>query len=209
MERMEAEQVAMKQLDSGERLLWSGSPRPGGMALAALPLTFMGIVFTGFAAFWIASAMNVSSGSSGDGFPGAIFPLFGVPFLVIGFGMLLGPVWAYRSAKNSVYAVTDKRVLIITGAKTVGVRSFAPEDIGEIVRVETLVCNARMRNWVFVKVITDQDGLFGWGEATLEWHTRSIVAAIEDLSQLLIGEDPTRIEHATLLTAALAARRAR
>jgi hypothetical protein len=136
MERMEAEQVAMKQLDSGERLLWSGSPRPGGMALAALPLTFMGVVFTGFAAFWIASAMNVSSGSSGDGFPGAIFPLFGVPFLVIGFGMLLGPVWAYRSAKNTVYAVTDKRVLIITGTKTVGVRSFAPEDIGEIVRVE-------------------------------------------------------------------------
>jgi galactonate dehydratase len=65
----------------------------------------------------------------------------------------------------------------------------------KIVGIETLVCNARMRNWVFVKVLTDQDGLFGWGEATLEWHTRGVVAAIEDLSQLLIGEDPTRIEH--------------
>ncbi len=37
-----------------------------------------------------------------------------------------------------------------------------------------------MRNWIFVKVLTDQDGLFGWGEATLEWHTRGVVAAIED-----------------------------
>lgn len=62
-------------------------------------------------------------------------------------------------------------------------------------RIETLICHARMRNWVFVKVITDQPGLFGWGEATLEWHTRSIVGAVEDLSQLLIGEDPTRVEH--------------
>ncbi|MDX1946945.1 MAG: enolase C-terminal domain-like protein [Pirellulaceae bacterium] len=65
----------------------------------------------------------------------------------------------------------------------------------KITRIETHVCHARMRNWVFVKVLTDQDGLFGWGEATLEWHTRGVVGAIEDLSQLVIGEDPTRIEH--------------
>ena len=65
----------------------------------------------------------------------------------------------------------------------------------KITRIETLVCHARMRNWIFLKVLTDQPGLYGWGEATLEWHTRSIVGAIEDLSQLLIGEDPTRIEH--------------
>ncbi len=65
----------------------------------------------------------------------------------------------------------------------------------KITSIETLVCHARMRNWVFVKVLTDQPGLFGWGEATLEWHTRSVVGAVEDLSQLLIGEDPTRIEH--------------
>jgi galactonate dehydratase len=65
----------------------------------------------------------------------------------------------------------------------------------KIVAIETLVCHAKMRNWIFVKVITDQPGLWGWGEATLEWHTRSVVGAIEDISQLLIGEDPTRIEH--------------
>lgn len=60
--------------------------------------------------------------------------------------------------------------------------------------IETHVCHARMRNWVFVKVVTDQDGLYGWGEATLEWHTRSVVGAIEDLAELIVGEDPTRIE---------------
>ncbi len=65
----------------------------------------------------------------------------------------------------------------------------------KITAIETKVCNARMRNWVFVKVVTDQPGLIGWGEATLEWHTRAVVGAIEDLSALLIGEDPRRIEH--------------
>lgn len=65
----------------------------------------------------------------------------------------------------------------------------------KITAIETYVCHARMRNWIFVKVITDQPGLWGWGEATLEWHTRAVVGAIEDISQLLVGEDPRRIEH--------------
>jgi galactonate dehydratase len=65
----------------------------------------------------------------------------------------------------------------------------------KITGIESLVCHARMRNWVFVKVLTDQPGLVGWGEATLEWHTRGVVGAIEDIASLLIGEDPTRIEH--------------
>jgi galactonate dehydratase len=65
----------------------------------------------------------------------------------------------------------------------------------KITAIETHICHARMRNWIFVKVQTDVPGLHGWGEATLEWHTRSVVGAIEDIAPLLIGEDPTRIEH--------------
>src|SRR5438874_3420143 len=65
----------------------------------------------------------------------------------------------------------------------------------KITQIETLVCHARMRNWIFVKVETDQPGLWGWGEATLEWKTKSVVGAIEDVSVLVIGQDPRRIEH--------------
>ena len=52
-----------------------------------------------------------------------------------------------------------------------------------------------MRNWVFVKVLTDVDGLHGWGEATLEWKTAGVVGSIEDLKPLVLGQDPRRIEH--------------
>lgn len=65
----------------------------------------------------------------------------------------------------------------------------------KITKISTLVVNARMRNWVFVKVETDQPGLYGWGESTLEWKTKGVVGSIEDLSVLLIGQDPRRIEH--------------
>ena len=62
--------------------------------------------------------------------------------------------------------------------------------------IETRVVNAEMRNWVFVRVETDQPGLFGWGEATLEWKTRGVVGAVEDLKPLMLGRDPRDIEQA-------------
>lgn len=65
----------------------------------------------------------------------------------------------------------------------------------KITEIRTVVVNAQMRNWVFVKVETDQDGLTGWGEASLEWKTRAVAGAVEDLKPFILGEDPTRIEH--------------
>lgn len=63
-----------------------------------------------------------------------------------------------------------------------------------ITRISSTIVNAEMRNWIFVRVDTDSDGLFGWGEATCEWKTRAVAGAIEDLEPLLIGRDPRDIE---------------
>ena len=63
-----------------------------------------------------------------------------------------------------------------------------------ITRVTTRIVNAEMRNWVFVRVETDQPGLYGWGEATLEWKTRAVNGAVQDLEPLVIGRDPRDIE---------------
>jgi galactonate dehydratase len=64
-----------------------------------------------------------------------------------------------------------------------------------VTAVETVVVDAELRNWVFVKVTTDEPGLVGWGEASLEWKTRAVVGAVEDLAPLVVGEDPLRLEH--------------
>jgi len=64
----------------------------------------------------------------------------------------------------------------------------------KITAVRTVVVNAEMRNWVFVKLETDE-GLVGWGESTVEWKTRAVVGCVEDLATLLVGEDPRRVEH--------------
>lgn len=67
-------------------------------------------------------------------------------------------------------------------------------DTIRITSVTTQVVNAGLRNWIFVRVETNVDGLIGWGEATLEWKTRAVVGAIDDLAPLLIGQDPRNIE---------------
>ena len=64
----------------------------------------------------------------------------------------------------------------------------------KITDIKTLVVNAHLRNWVFVKVETDVPGLYGWGEGTLEWKTRAVVGCVEDFKPLVMGRDPTRIE---------------
>lgn len=62
----------------------------------------------------------------------------------------------------------------------------------KITGIDTLIVNAEMRNWIFVKLTTGE-GLYGWGEATLEWKTRAVAGAIEDLKPLLLGRDPRDI----------------
>ena len=76
-----------------------------------------------------------------------------------------------------------------------GAREQAAQGRLKITDIKTVVVNAQMRNWVFVKVETDTPGLDGWGEASLEWKTRAVAAAVEDLKPFILGDDPTRIEH--------------
>ncbi len=72
--------------------------------------------------------------------------------------------------------------------------NFSDSSTVEISKIETIVVNAEMRNWIFVKVYTDQDGLYGWGEASLNWKTASVVSAVKDFARMIIGKDPRDIE---------------
>jgi galactonate dehydratase len=63
----------------------------------------------------------------------------------------------------------------------------------KIARIETFLCDAGWRCWVFVKVETD-DGLVGWGECSDGRMPRALRGAVEDFESALIGEDPRQVE---------------
>jgi mannonate dehydratase len=50
------------------------------------------------------------------------------------------------------------------------------------------------RNFVFVKIMTDQPGLYGIGEGTLAGSESIVAEALRHISHLLIGRDPQQIE---------------
>lgn len=60
-------------------------------------------------------------------------------------------------------------------------------------RLTTFICDAYRTNWVFVK-IESQDGIVGWGEATLEYREHTIEVALHELERGLVGRDIENIE---------------
>jgi galactonate dehydratase len=56
-----------------------------------------------------------------------------------------------------------------------------------------IVDTSRWRNFVFVKVMTDE-GIYGWGEATVEGKEKTVAEAIHELARYLVGKDPFQIE---------------
>lgn len=47
--------------------------------------------------------------------------------------------------------------------------------------------------WVFLKVV-DEDGYTGWGEATLEGHTRAIEGALDEMIEPLLGAEAKYVD---------------
>ena len=60
-----------------------------------------------------------------------------------------------------------------------------------ITEIETFTVGAGWKNWLFVKVHTDE-GVHGIGEGTLNGFIRTTEAGIRELEHLVIGQDPRR-----------------
>jgi hypothetical protein len=134
MNPSDAQLRAQSELQSGESLYWTGTADPVRASVAVLPAAIFGIPFAGFALFWITQAYHATSAmskSSNNAFAHGfqVFPLFGLPFLFVGLGIILAPLWAFLKGGNTVYAVTNQRVMIISGGSTRSVKSITPADI--------------------------------------------------------------------------------
>ncbi len=97
-------------LDPGEKLLWQGAPAGGiRFSITGLVQSAFGVFFLGFSVFWVAMALNIGA----DGPLSLFFPLFGLPFVLIGLWLVIGH-WFFDAYKRrrSRYALTNKRAII-------------------------------------------------------------------------------------------------
>jgi hypothetical protein len=98
-------------LEEGETILWQGRPVTGIRLgdFFGFHLIF-GLVFTGFSTIWITMAWVMTSGAGFD-----IFPLFGIPFLLVGLYITFGlPFTKDYVRKYSWYTLSDRKAYIAT-----------------------------------------------------------------------------------------------
>jgi len=131
----ELEDKVKRELESGERILWMEQPIPRYFTAMSIGAFLFAIPWTAFSVFWMcgASGFKMPDFSKG-GF--SLFPLFGLPFLLIGIGMLSSPIWAYRKAFKTVYVITDRRAITFDAGWTTTIRSYPPDKLQNIYRKE-------------------------------------------------------------------------
>ena len=63
----------------------------------------------------------------------------------------------------------------------------------KVTDIKTSFMGVERQSWLFVKIETDE-GVYGWGEGSLEGQERAVAEAVHAMGRRLIGQDPTCIE---------------
>jgi hypothetical protein len=96
-----------------ERVVWAGQPAAGfRFSSADIFLVPLSLLWGGFAIFWEAGVLGFWGGKGPAPW---FFLLWGVPFVLVGQYMIWGR-FVYKAYRNrrTIYAITDRRVLILT-----------------------------------------------------------------------------------------------
>lgn len=118
MQEYENEQNKRSRLENelapGEMILWQGSPAPGTKLSGQMFGRIFGVVWLLFALYWESTAIFATFSMRHMGIVGFIFPLFGLPFVVLGiYIVFVQPGKQQKKIKNSLYAITGQRLLIL------------------------------------------------------------------------------------------------
>lgn len=183
------------EIAPGERVLWAEqpAPRPRFPWIMIFPVLF-GIPWTLFSLFWIAAAAGVLDpllgikGVAAPGFAGGrvLFSLFGIPFVLIGVGLITSPYWMRRrirrAAERTAYVITDRRAIVFDGGyygdgglaalaggmirltgKGTSIRSYMPDQIRHIERIEHADGSGHL---LFGEILFTTQGQHGSREST-------------------------------------------
>ena len=126
MTTQEAEHQVLSELESGERLLWSGVPRQGLVLRSrdAFLIPFS-LLWGGFAFFWEGTVLR----SGGPTF----FALWGIPFVIMGVYLIVGRFFVDSVQRSrTAYGVTDRRILILSGLLSKTVKSLSVKTLADV-----------------------------------------------------------------------------
>ena len=126
-----------RELQGEERVLWKARPL-SRILWPAFAIWLFAVPWTAFSVFWTAMAFAGVDSMADDGgiWLAYGFPLFGVPFILIGLAMLSAPFAPLFWTNKRLYAVTDARVIELRLGRQLQSKSVELKDLGSIERVE-------------------------------------------------------------------------
>jgi hypothetical protein len=144
-----------RELSGDERLLWKGAPQSG---IKLRPndayLIPFSLFWGGFAIFWEYTAVTQTLRNNPAGL---LFPLFGIPFVLMGLYIVLGRFFVDAKMRaNTEYAVTNRRAIIVSGLFSRTVRSIDLQSTPEITLSEK----------------ADNSGTINFGPVPYGWGSR-------------------------------------
>jgi len=112
------QELFQEELIKDEHIMWTGQPDTSVVFTRAdIFLIPFSLFWGGFAIFWEVTVLFARNKAGGG--PPAFFALFGMIFVVLGLHFILGRfIWKNFKKKRTYYAVTNKRVIVLT--KTFG-----------------------------------------------------------------------------------------
>jgi hypothetical protein len=128
------------ELLDGEQVLWSGSSDPRRMN-AVFTMWLFAIPWTLFSLLWEGTALLMMLGGLVNKDPNftwwlLVFPIFGLPFVGIGFWMMNKPLAALADARHQIHALTNRRLVTLTLRKDKTFHSVDLRHTGPIRRKE-------------------------------------------------------------------------
>ncbi len=133
---------AVRRETEGLKIHWVGRPDAALAFRWATLIWLFGIPWTVFTVTWEIMACAALFSNASDQMPSAMrtafqiaFPLWGLPFVAVGFVMLAAPFWIARTARNQAHLVAGTRVYSI-GAQPSGEVKVNSALISTIQRLE-------------------------------------------------------------------------
>ena len=119
------------ELGPRETLLWSGRPRRGIVVRASEWVTMpFALMWGGFAVFWEWQVIHSNAP--------VFLVLWGVPFVLVGLYLIVGRFFVdARLRERTIYAVTNERILIVSGLFGRNVRSLGLRGLSDLSLRET------------------------------------------------------------------------
>lgn len=132
--------AAQKEMRTRERLIWADRPVRGTALRKTVRGVLSGVFFCAIALFWSGFAFLITSAQDTD-LVFRLFPFIGGFFFLVGLAIVVGALRGYRRTGSMLYALSDRRLVIVTERPHRNVRDIDLASITGVTR------NERGRGW--------------------------------------------------------------